>query len=250
VTRTVSPEAFDAYLRGLELRGHPNLGLAWGPQTIEQFERAVQLDPNFAEAWVELARTRSMLGTGLDAGFRSELPKARDAAQRALTLDDDLVGAHTVLGNIRLWYDWDFAGARRAYERAVQLSPSSPYALNGYMWYLMNVEGEIEEALDLAERMLRVAPLDLFYRRARVSLFLYARRCVLEAVMGGTGARLGRAWLPPARLAHDPCEGSSLHGPPPLRPPLPRPAPPHRLPGGMSRPGFSAESGVPQVRQG
>ena len=61
-SRTVDPRAYDAYLRGLQLRGPPTLVMVWGPQAIEQFERAVELDPDFAEGWAGLAGARSDLG--------------------------------------------------------------------------------------------------------------------------------------------------------------------------------------------
>jgi TolB-like protein/class 3 adenylate cyclase len=176
-SRPVDPRAHDAYLRGLQLWG-PTTGVGtWGPPAIEQFERAVELDPGFAEAWAALARTRTDLGVvGFNLRLRGELPKAREAAQRALEIDDRLGRAHATLGYIRLYYDWDFPGAGRASERAVQLSPSDPDALTAYAFYLWQVEGRHAEALDLSERVLRVAPFDLYFRAARVRLFLGARQ--------------------------------------------------------------------------
>jgi len=176
-SRTVDPRAHDLYLRGLELRGTPTQVMAWGPPAIEQFERAVELDPGFAEAWSALAHARVMLGIdGYNLGYRDEFPKAREAAERALEIDDRLGGAQTALGDIRLFYDWDFPGARRAFERALQLSPSSPVALDGYAGYLLWVEGRTEEVLDLWERVLRVAPRSAYWRGQRVGHLFHARQ--------------------------------------------------------------------------
>jgi tetratricopeptide (TPR) repeat protein len=176
-SRTVRPEAYDAYLRGLELRGPSLVVAGWGPQAIEQFQRAVELDPSFAEAWVELAGARVLLAAvGLDLGYRGELPKAREAAQRALDLDDRLAGAHSLLGSVRLYYDWDFAGARRALERGVELSPSDPIALRRYAQYLLYVEGQAEQALEVWERLVRVAPVDIHSRAERMGHLFFARR--------------------------------------------------------------------------
>jgi TolB-like protein len=175
-SRTVDPKAYDAYLRGLQLRGLPRLVRSWGPPAIEQFERAVELDPQFAEGWAELARTQVILSvSGRNLRYRGQLPKARKAAQMAVEIDDRLGLGHAMLGAVRLWYDWDFLGARRAFERALQLSPSDPGALNSYAWYLL-VVGQAKEALDLSERLLRVAPLDLFWRGYRVRHFYFARQ--------------------------------------------------------------------------
>ena len=176
-SRTVNPQAYDAYLRGLELRGPETLSIFWGPQAIEQFERAVELDPNFAEAWAELALARSILGFSMFSHrYRAQFPKAREAAQRALEIDSRLGLSHAVLGNVRLFYDWDFPGARRAFERAVQLSPSDPGVLDGLAWYLVWMKGVTKEVLDLSERLLRVAPIDLYWRGQRVGFFYYARQ--------------------------------------------------------------------------
>ena len=96
-TRTVDPRAYDAYLRGLQLRGTATLIRSWGPAAIEQFERAVALDPSFAEAHAALAFARSLLGiVGYNLGYHGEFSKARKAAQRALEIDDRLGGAHAV----------------------------------------------------------------------------------------------------------------------------------------------------------
>jgi TolB-like protein/tetratricopeptide (TPR) repeat protein len=176
-SRTVDPQAYDAYLRGVQLRGPGTLIGVWGPQAIEQFERAVELDPNFAEGWAELAAVRMVLGlVGYDLRLRNEFPKAREAAHRALQIDDHLGRAHALLGSIRQFYEWDFRGARRAYERAVELSPNDPFVLGGYGNYLARVEGKTEEALNLRDRILRVAPLDVSFRLERFKHFYYARQ--------------------------------------------------------------------------
>jgi tetratricopeptide (TPR) repeat protein len=175
-SRSVDPRAYDAYLRGLESRGPGTFVRIWGPKAIEQYVRAVELDPNFAEGWVALAATRAILGfIGFDLRYRGELPKAREAAQRALEIDDHLGGAHATVGLVQLWYDWDFPGARRALERALDIDPSNPQALNAYAHYLLFVEGRTQEALDLSERLLRVAPLDPFWRGERFKHLVFAR---------------------------------------------------------------------------
>jgi tetratricopeptide (TPR) repeat protein len=175
--RTVDPRAYDAYLRGFELRGPSSLVTAWGSRAIAQFERAVELDSNFAEGWAWLARTRVVLGLlAFDLRFRGEFAKAREAAERALEIDDRLGKAHAALGSVQLWYEWDFAGARREYDRALQLSPSDPEILNAYAFVLTWTEGKAQEALSLSDRVLRVAPFDRLYRADRVRIFFHLRQ--------------------------------------------------------------------------
>jgi TolB-like protein/Tfp pilus assembly protein PilF len=165
-SRSVDPRAYDAYVRGIQVSGALPLIRVWGPQAIEQFERAVELDPGFAEAYTALARARIQMGNFL---------KGRDAAERAVELDDRLSGAHAMRGLIRAWYDWDFAEARRDLERAMELGPSDPLALLGYSLFLM-ATGRVEEAIEVTERLLRVAPLDASFRDDRLKALFYARQ--------------------------------------------------------------------------
>jgi TolB-like protein/class 3 adenylate cyclase len=185
-TRPVDPEALDLYLRAVSLKGNLNLVASWGPPAIELIERSVALDPGFAEGWAELAWAHFVLGAaGQVVGSRDDLVRAREAAQRALELDEHLSAAHSSLGNVRLFLDWDFSGARNAYERAVELSPSDPHALLGLALYLRAVGSEKSpEAGLLWRRLLRVAPLDLSFRTEQIGHFLYTReyeRGIVEA---------------------------------------------------------------------
>jgi TolB-like protein/class 3 adenylate cyclase/Tfp pilus assembly protein PilF len=177
-SRPVDPQAYDAYLRGLQFLSMPRYSLT-GPAdlqaAIEQFERAVELDPAFAPGWAELAVARQARITSGVMAYQGEFPKAREAARRALELDENLGRAHLVIGWLQLFDDWDFSGApRRALERALQLSPSDPFVLNAYAWHLLLAERRREEAFAVSERLLGVAPLDVSYREGRMNLFLVA----------------------------------------------------------------------------
>jgi tetratricopeptide (TPR) repeat protein len=175
--RSVDPRAYDAYLRGLKLRGPPTLVVAWAPAAMEQFEQAVELDRSFAEAYAAMADVRFWLGLqGLMLVYRTEFHKAREAVRRALELDDRLGAAHATLGRVRLYYDWDFPGARRSFERAVRLTPSDPSALLGYAQGLWFVESRFEEAYDAWQKVAEVAPLDSFYAGERFEYLFYTRR--------------------------------------------------------------------------
>jgi TolB-like protein/class 3 adenylate cyclase/tetratricopeptide (TPR) repeat protein len=173
-SRSVDPRAHDAYLRGLEARRPGRSALQWAPPAIAEFERAVELDPDFAEGWAGLANARQWLAW-VDPRQRGEFLKAREAADRAIDLDDSIGEGHAALGWVLLGQEWDFEGARRALERAMEVAPSDPFAVHAYAFYLLLVE-RTEEALSMMERLQRVAPLDRFYRGFRVRNFYYARR--------------------------------------------------------------------------
>jgi len=176
-TRPVDREALDLYLRARTLMGPVTLVASWGPTAIELLERSVARDPSFADGWVALSEAHSFLGSvGAGAGSRDDFAKAREAAQRALELDAHLGAAHAALGSVRLLHDWDFSSARNAFERAVELSPSDPRALDGLAWYFTFVGlGKSPEVETLWERLLRVAPLDLHFRASHMRHFLSTR---------------------------------------------------------------------------
>lgn len=101
-TLSVNPEAHEAYLRGLQ---------AWNLRTKEGFERsiaeftrAITVDPNYAPAYVGLARSYSLSPIFGVLTVSETMPKARDAAKRALAMDDSLAEAHTTLAFVLAHY--------------------------------------------------------------------------------------------------------------------------------------------------
>src|ERR1700716_4283241 len=83
------------------------------------------------------------------------MPRAREAAQRALALDDSLAQAHTSLALVLVWYDWDFAGGEREFRRAISLNPNDSEGHRLYGSFLM-AKGQFGRALAeerLAERL-------------------------------------------------------------------------------------------------
>jgi Tfp pilus assembly protein PilF len=113
----VNPEAFDAYLQGhyyFERDSDKDTEMA-----AKYFERATQLDPSYALAWIGLSRARKWQAvTGLiptEEGYRV----AREAVERALALNPNLADAHTQMGRIKQQVDFDWAGADASFRRAV-----------------------------------------------------------------------------------------------------------------------------------
>ena len=120
----VNPEAFDAYLQGyyhFERNTGKDTDMA-----AKYFERATQLDPSYALAWVGLSRARNWqvnIGT-IPAAEGHRL--AREAVERALALNPNLAAAHTQMGRIKQQVDFDWAGAHASFQRAVALDPGNP----------------------------------------------------------------------------------------------------------------------------
>src|SRR4051794_18895080 len=100
------------------------------------FERVADADSEFGLAWAWLALAREHIAD-LGAGRPNDLlPGARDAAERAVTLEPDLAEPHLALGIVKLQYDWDWEAARRELDRAAELSPADPLVARWHGRYL------------------------------------------------------------------------------------------------------------------
>ena len=123
-----SPEAREAYWRGRYTRGN------WQePETsLRYFERAVALDPQFAEAWAALSTSRSGLAFQAVGSITEQADKARDAARRALELDRNVAEAYITLAALAYSYDYDWSAAEQSYHRALELNPNSAGAHRAY----------------------------------------------------------------------------------------------------------------------
>ena len=141
---TTSSEAYEAYLKG---RYHWNRRAEEGiRQAIVHFQEAIHRDPSYALAYSGLADSYSLLGLYY-ASPRTALPQARDAAERALELDDTLSEAHVSLAWVKTFYDRDHADAEREFQRAIQLNPTYPTAYHWYSTFLGNI-GRYDEAIE------------------------------------------------------------------------------------------------------
>ena len=137
--------ALDRYTREDTLRG------------IESLKKALDLDPEFAAAWRQLGRayaSQAAQGWSSAAGYE----EARQALERALTLEPDLAEANVALGWIRMAHDWDFRGAEAAYARALGSEPRNATVLRGAGVLALTL-GRIEEAIQLYRRALEQDPL-------------------------------------------------------------------------------------------
>jgi tetratricopeptide (TPR) repeat protein len=157
---TENTEAYHLYLKG---RYYTNKRTGeWIKKGVEHFQKAADLDPNYALAYAGLADAYAFLASstgGLPP--RETYPQAKAAAMRALEIDERLAEAHTSLGFCHLMYDWDFERAEREFKRAIKLNPAYANAHDGYGFYL-KATGRHEEAILESKRAQRLDPLSLF----------------------------------------------------------------------------------------
>jgi serine/threonine-protein kinase len=170
---TDDPEALNLCLKGR---------FFWNKRTeehlrraIDHYEQAIARDPGYALAYSGLADCYIVLPDYSSVPPRTACPKAKDAVMRALEMDDTLVEAHASLALVRTIYDWDWAGAEREFERAIQINPS--YATAHY-WFALHLMwmGRMEEALRRIEIARELDPLSLVINRNLAQICIFARR--------------------------------------------------------------------------
>ena len=169
--RPVNPDAQDLYLRGLyTFHGRDT---AEAEKAIDYFRRAIEKDPNYAAAYAGLANVYSDWIPGMSRP-RDRMPKAREFALKALSLDDTLADAHSSLGNIELFYDWDWIAAEKEFKRTMELNPNHVWA---HEWHSRGLvaSSRAQEAIDEAQLSLGLDPSPLNWDYP-VWVFILARR--------------------------------------------------------------------------
>ncbi len=168
---TANAEAYQLYLRGR---------FYWNKRTpkdieksIDYFNQAITVDPNYALAYAGLADGYALLSNYQAAPPREAMPKAKEAARTALSLDNDLAEAHTSLGFILGVYDYDFAGAEAQFKLSIELNPN--YAI-AHLWYgnQLSTLGRFEEASAEVRQALEIDPLSLVINRMHGDRLLFA----------------------------------------------------------------------------
>jgi len=171
----VDPEAYEAYLLGrayfYKIRTPTNVMRA-----KEHFAKAIERDPGYASAYASLAELYiGTSGSGiLTRGPKDARLKARQWAEEALKLDDTLAEAHTALARVAQ-QEWDWAGAEREYQRAIELNPSDPLARIWYAIYLYAMQ-RFEEAVAQAERAQRLDPVSPLVNTWAGAAYFFAGR--------------------------------------------------------------------------
>src|SRR4029077_9318241 len=156
-SQPVNPEAFDAYLKGYYFFERNTDKDTY--MSAKYYERATQLDPSYALAWVGLSRVRKWQAlTGLiptEEGNRL----AREEVERALALNPNLAAAHAQMYRIKQQVDFDWAGAGASIQQAVALEPGNPEVVR-LAASSAALLGRFDEALRLIHRAVDLDPLN------------------------------------------------------------------------------------------
>ena len=157
---TTNLEAYESYLKGRILLSQRGQGI---PHSLKCFEKAVELDPSYAQAWAGVADSYHMHGFfGL---LRPEIsmPKGKEAAHKADALDPLLAEAHHALAFSHLLYEWQRAQAESEFLRALELNPFDIQARIWFAFFFLQLAmGRSKEAIEEGKRAVESDPLSSY----------------------------------------------------------------------------------------
>ncbi len=152
---TTNSQAYDLYLQGRFL---------WRKRTkadfekaIEYYKRALELDSNFAPAYVGIADCYLLLGDFAYYSPTASYPLAKENVLRALAIDPDFADAQISLANIEYLYDWDWEKAENSFKKAIELAPNNATAHQWFGEFLVS-RGRFDEATREINEAVRIEP--------------------------------------------------------------------------------------------
>jgi serine/threonine-protein kinase len=167
---TSDPAAYESYLRGRFF-----MSLAQPRNAIRMFEEAVARDPKFAVAHAGLADIYSRLPVATDGPSADAMVRAKSAAAQAIALEPDLAEAHTALGWIAFYGDWNWAESEKRFVRALQINPDDFSAHVGFAHLLANTS-RFQDALHQIELAMALEPTSPLAGTLRAEFLYHAGR--------------------------------------------------------------------------
>lgn len=169
---TANPDAYQMYLKGVYFAAQfskPSLD-----KGLEYLNKAIEIDPNYALAYHGLSYLWAF-AADVFVPEEDAMPKAKQAARKALELDPSLPDAHTDLGAVEFWYDYDWDAAGKELRRALELGPDNPYAHEFYGWYLSAL-GRFDEGITEGRKAVELDPLSFEHEYLQGQNLYFARR--------------------------------------------------------------------------
>jgi TolB-like protein/DNA-binding winged helix-turn-helix (wHTH) protein/Tfp pilus assembly protein PilF len=171
---SLNAAAYEAYLQGLhdwDLRTKPAV-----ERGIAEFLHAIALDPDYAPAHAALARAYSLAPVVGAMTPMESMPKAREAARRAISLDPSLAAGHSTLGFVLAHYDFDWPAAEGEYLRALDLNPNDAYAHLFYSNSYLSPLGRHAEAIDEMQKAVAIDPFSAPVQSFLGRTYIWARQ--------------------------------------------------------------------------
>ncbi len=171
--RPVNPEAHDLYLRGKY--HYSKLTKEELEKANEYFQQAIEVDPNYAQAYAGLAASYEFLSWAGHLPLDEAKSKTMALSKKALEIDNTLAEAHLALAGVRFVLYWDWVEGEREMKLAIALNPNLAEAHYEYAYYLMAI-GRFAESIAEAKRALQLDPLSYPYEVALAGMYSYARQ--------------------------------------------------------------------------
>jgi TolB-like protein len=171
--QTEKTEAYTYFLRGRYFWNRGSLDAFL--KALDQFERAIEKDPTYAQAYAGLADTHLLMGRHGYVLPKAAYPKALQFALKAIDLDSRLVEAHVALAAIRQEHEWKWEESGKEFKRALELNPSYATAHGWYALYLGHL-GRFEEGISEAQRAQELDPLSPRIHCNASEEYLFARQ--------------------------------------------------------------------------
>jgi TolB-like protein/DNA-binding winged helix-turn-helix (wHTH) protein/Flp pilus assembly protein TadD len=205
---TDNNDAYVAYIKGRYF---------WNRRTVDSlqkalsyFQQAAQLDPNYSLAYVGEADTYTLLSFFTIAKPDEAFPKAQAAAEKALAIDNTLAEAYSALGQVKSFYQWDWAGAEEQFQKGIALNPNQPL-LHHWRSLCLLAMGRMDDARAEMQRALELDPLllitnvnlgriDYYQGRYDEAIKQYKRALELDENFMRTHLRLGLAYVQQRRF--------------------------------------------------
>ena len=154
----INCKAFSWYLRGRYFCNHrTGEGMRRG---IECFEKAIDIDPDYALAYAGMADAYNVLGTYYYLPSRESYPKVIGASRKAIDLDNSLAEAHCTLGCAKYVYNWEWNEAEKSFLNGLKINPDYSFVHAGYAHFLLLL-GRFDEAQKEILRALELDPIGL-----------------------------------------------------------------------------------------
>ena len=197
---TKNLEAYNLYLKG-RFYFHK-----WIPKeafkAMDYFNQAIAIEPDYPLPYTGLTGCYCFLGAIGASPSKIAYPKAKEYALKSLELDDNLADSHLSLGIVKMFFDWDWEGARKSYEKAIELNPNLAEAHQFYAWFL-KITNRTDKAIREAEEAHLLDPLslpindtlgDIYLNVGRLDLAIEQYKKTLELDPGFKLSLFGLGW--------------------------------------------------------
>jgi len=171
---STNAEAYQFYMRGRYFWNKRTPGGI--KRAFEQFQQAIERDPNFALGYVGLADSYTALTFYNFAAPHEAMPKAKESALKALALDNTVAEAHASLAHILMNYYWDWSTAEKEFKRSIELKPDYATAHQWYAIHYLTATGRLDEAVQEMKKALELEPASLVMNTFMGATLYYAGR--------------------------------------------------------------------------